>query len=168
LDAAGVTAGFNQLVAALDYPVFVVTTCSREGERSGCLIGFATQCSIHPPRFLACLSVKNHTFRVAQRAEYLVVHVLEDDDKQTAELFGGTTGDEVDKFAVVSWRPGPGGVPVLDGVKAWFAGHSLGVFDLGDHHGFLLEPVEADVADADPDDLLTFQDARDIRPGHEP
>jgi flavin reductase (DIM6/NTAB) family NADH-FMN oxidoreductase RutF len=145
--------------------VFVVTAAAGD-ERSGCLIGFATQCSIHPRRFLACLSVKNHTFEVAQRAGYLAVHVLEDDDEEKAELFGGETGDEVDKFAQVGWRPGPDGVPVLDDVKGWFTGRILERIDLGDHHAFVLEPLEADVEDRAPGDELSFQSAKDIDAGH--
>ena len=38
-------ATFNSLVGDLDYPMFIVTACA-DGERSGCLIGFATQASI--------------------------------------------------------------------------------------------------------------------------
>jgi flavin reductase (DIM6/NTAB) family NADH-FMN oxidoreductase RutF len=156
---------FERLVASLDYPLFVVTAASN-GERAGCLIGFATQCSIHPPRFLACLSVKNRTFQVARDAEVLVVHVLREDDKETAELFGGETGDDVDKFAMTEWRDGPGGVPVLVGVEAWFAGRVLEVVDLGDHHGFVLEPIDADVDRPAPGDELSFQQAKDIDAGH--
>ena len=156
---------FDRLVATLDYPVFVVTAAA-DGDRSGCLIGFATQCSIHPPRFLACLSVKNHTFEVARHAEHLAVHVLREDDKDTADLFGGETGDEVDKFASASWRPGPGGVPLLDDVEAWFVGRVLDFVDLGDHHGFVLEPVEAEAEEAEPGGELSFQQAKDIDAGH--
>ena len=95
---------FQSLVASLDYPVYVVTTAAG-GERSGCLIGFGTQCSIKPARFLACISKKNHTFPIAEKAEALVVHVLAEDDRDTAELFGGETSDEVDKFEHTAWRP---------------------------------------------------------------
>src|SRR5690606_28471984 len=56
---------FARLVATFDYPLYIVTTAVGQ-ERSGCLIGFATQCSIHPPRFLACISKKNHTFGLVQ------------------------------------------------------------------------------------------------------
>ncbi|MEY2475160.1 MAG: hypothetical protein QOG87_475 [Actinomycetota bacterium] len=156
---------FERVAATLDYPMFVVTTVA-DGERSGCLVGFATQCSIHPPRFLACLSVKNHTYRVAQRAAMLAVHVLHDADKHTAEVFGAETGDEVDKFGEVAWHTGPENLPILDAAKAWFAGPILEVVDLGDHHGFLLDPTHGDVGDAQPDDIFTFQEARDIKAGH--
>ena len=46
--------GFQKLVGQLDYPMFIVTT-HFEGERDGCLVGFATQCSIHPPRLIVVL-----------------------------------------------------------------------------------------------------------------
>ena len=58
---------FQRLVATLDYPVYIVTTAA-QNQTSGCLIGFATQCSIHPPRFLACISKKNRTLEIARQA----------------------------------------------------------------------------------------------------
>ena len=98
---------FNSLVGDLDYPMFIVTACA-DGERSGCLIGFATQASIDPSRFLVCLSHKNRTYRVAQGAELLGVHFVPEEQAELAELFGGETGDEVDKFARVRVGAGPG------------------------------------------------------------
>jgi flavin reductase (DIM6/NTAB) family NADH-FMN oxidoreductase RutF len=159
-----VSSEFAALVASLDYPLFIVTAAAGD-EQAGCLIGFATQASIRPSRFLACLSKKNRTFEVAQKTDHLVVHVVGEANRELAELFGGETGDEVDKFASVRWHPGPGGAPVLEDCERWFAGRVLDRVDLGDHVGFLLEPVTAGVEAAD-GDLLTFQDARDIDPGH--
>jgi flavin reductase (DIM6/NTAB) family NADH-FMN oxidoreductase RutF len=155
---------FERLVATLDYPLYVVTTAARDGP-TGCLIGFATQCSIHPPRFLACISKKNHTLLPATEASFVAVHIVEEKDKQIAELFGGETGDEVDKFARVSWHSAHG-APILDACARWFVGSVLRQIDLGDHVGFLLEPVETR-QDA-PAEQLTFQRARDIEPGHSP
>src|SRR5687767_10083536 len=99
-------ASFERLVADIDYPLFIVTTAV-DGERTGCLVGFATQCSIHPPRFLIGLSHKNHTWRVAHDAPAYAVHVLDRDERELAELFGGATGDEVDKFERCAWHDGP-------------------------------------------------------------
>ena len=155
---------FERLVATLDYPVYVVTTAA-EDEPSGCLVGFATQCSIHPPRFLACLSKKNHTLPVARRAKTLAVHVVDKKNKDIAELFGGETGDEVDKFARVLWHFADG-VPILDACERWFAGSILEQIDFGDHVGFLLEPIDS--MKSATSEQLTFQKARDIEPGHAP
>src|SRR5919106_332536 len=100
--------------------MFIVTVAAG-GERAGCLVGFATQCSIDPPRFLICLSDKNRTFRVARDADLLIVHLVPQEADDLAELFGSETGDEIDKFARCGWSPGPGGAPVLDACGNWFA-----------------------------------------------
>jgi flavin reductase (DIM6/NTAB) family NADH-FMN oxidoreductase RutF len=157
---------FAKLVAELDYPMYVVTTAAA-GERSGCLVGFGTQTSIHPPRFLACISKKNHTYGVALKADVLAVHFLSDTpaERELAELFGSETGDATDKFARVDWHPSPEGVPFIDGIPNHFAGRILERFDLGDHDGFLLEPVEAEKGEELRE--LGFQEAKDIPPGHE-
>jgi len=156
---------FERLMTSLDYPMYIVTAAAG-GERSGCLVGFATQTSIHPPRFLACISKKNHTYGVALESPALGVHVVDEEDRDLAELFGGETGDEVDKFARVDWRDGPAGVPILPRIDRWVAGRVLERIDVGDHCGFLLEPIEVS-ASAGGDDL-GFQEAKDIEPGHEP
>ena len=72
--------GLDDFVEGLDYPVFVVTAASGE-ERDGCLVGFATQASIDPPRLLVCLSKENRTTRIAQDAEVLAVHALGADEQ---------------------------------------------------------------------------------------
>lgn len=155
---------FARLVATLDYPLYVVTTAVHDAP-TGCLIGFATQCSIHPPRFLACISKKNRTLQLARHATTLAVHIVEEKDRGIAELFGGETGDEVDKFARVAWHYAHG-VPILDACERWFAGAVLEQIDLGDHVGFLLAPLDSEQTGAS--EQLTFQQARDIKPGHKP
>lgn len=154
---------FGRFADSLDYPLYVVTTATAD-ERSGCLVGFATLCSIDPPRFLACVSRKNHTFRVVQQATLLAVHRLEEDQKHLAGLFGGETGDEVDKFARVRWH-GVRGVPVLDECPHWFIGSILARIDLGDHMGLLLQPL--DVRSGEEAGQLMVHQARDIDAGHE-
>ena len=154
---------FQRLVATLDYPMFVVTASSSDGaERSGCLVGFASQCSIHPPRFVVWISEKNHTHGVVRRATHLAVHTVGDD---LAALFGGETGDEVDKFGRCAWRDGPGGAPILDDATGWFVGQVVDRLDTGDHLGFLLEPVDASGSSAEG---VTFQQVKDLEPGHDP
>jgi flavin reductase (DIM6/NTAB) family NADH-FMN oxidoreductase RutF len=156
---------FNRLMAELDYPLFIVTAAANE-QISGCLVGFASQISINPGRFLVCLSIKNRTFRVAREAEVLVVHFVPSDAEALALLFGGQTGDEIDKFSQCEWRSGPGGAPVLRELENWFAGTVLEVHDFGDHHGFLLEPLAGEAHHSG--SPLTFRRAKWIEPGHEP
>jgi flavin reductase (DIM6/NTAB) family NADH-FMN oxidoreductase RutF len=155
---------FNALVSELDYPMFVVTGIAG-GERVGCLVGFATQCSIGPPRFLVCLSKQNRTYRVARNAELFAVHFLPADAEDLAELFGGETGDRVDKFDRCEWTEGPGGVPLLERCRNRFVGRVVGGADAGDHVAFVLEPVAAEKGH--PGDQFPFHRAKRIEPGHE-
>jgi flavin reductase (DIM6/NTAB) family NADH-FMN oxidoreductase RutF len=140
-----------------------VVTATAGGRRSGCLVGFGSQVSIDPPRLLVCLSERNHTFGVAKAARFLGVHVLPREQHELAELFGGETGDDVDKFAACAWTEGPDGVPVLTDPPRHLVGRVLARHPLGDHTGFLLEPVEVTGGALAP---LMFSDAKDLDPGH--
>ena len=154
----------HELVSELDYPMFIVTVASGD-DRAGCLVGFTTQCSIDPPRFLVCLSDKNRTFRVARDAEVMVVHLVPHDADDLAALFGEHTGDDIDKFARCSCSVGPEGTPILDGCGNWFAARILDRMEGGDHRVFLLEPFEA--ASAPREEPFEFHRARRMQPGHE-
>jgi flavin reductase (DIM6/NTAB) family NADH-FMN oxidoreductase RutF len=156
---------FEKLVSTLDYPMYVVTT-SADDQRAGCLVGFTSQVSIGPPRFLVGLSDKNHTYRVARGATHLAVHLLPRTHRDLARLFGSETGDRVDKFSRCGWHEGPHGLPILDDAAAWFAGEVLDRYDLGDHIGHLLEPVAGEAPEKF-DQLVTFADVHDLEPGHE-
>jgi flavin reductase (DIM6/NTAB) family NADH-FMN oxidoreductase RutF len=156
---------FESLVGELDYPMCIVTARAGE-ERLGCLVGFTTQASIDPPRFAVCLSHENRTFRRGRDAELLGVHWVPAGEQALAELFGGRTGDEVDKFARCAWRDGPGGVPILDACPSWFVGRVLWHADAGDHELYLLEPVEAHAGATDAQ-LMSARAAR-IDAGHNP
>ena len=164
---AGATKAFHRIVADLDYPMFIVTAAAT-GERSGCLVGFAGQCSIHPPRFAVWISKKNHTYRVALSADALAVHVLSVEERHLAERFGTRTGDRDDTFAGCAWHPGPLGVPVLDEVERWFAGRVVETADTGDHGLFLLDLVAAGAGRGEWPGQLGFQAVKDIEPGHAP
>jgi flavin reductase (DIM6/NTAB) family NADH-FMN oxidoreductase RutF len=160
-----VGARFDRLMGKLDGPMFVVTASAADGERSGCLVGFTTQCSIDPGRYLVCLSVTNHTHGVAARAGHLGVHLLPEDRLDLASRFGEHTGDDVDKFAGPDWSEGFAGVPILDGCPDWFVGRVLDRVPLGDHTGHLLDPVAASAVDG-PLGFLTLRRAGSLDPGH--
>lgn len=145
-------------------PDMCVVTAAADGERAGCLAGFASQCSMRPQRFVVWLSRANRTYRVARSAHCLAVHLLTREQRGLAELFGGETGDEVDKFARVAWHEGHGGAAVLADAAAWFVGTVLHRTDGGDHVGFVLDPVQWGEGPGGP--LLRLSDALPIEAGH--
>lgn len=136
---------FDELVARSDQSMIVVTAAT--GDRHhGCLVGFHSQVSIEPRRYLVALSHDNATFRAAEDASHLGVHLLGATDGDLASLFGSETADEgADKFTRCSWRQVDDGPPVLAGVAAWFIGTVVARHRLGDHTGFVLEPALAGV-----------------------
>jgi flavin reductase (DIM6/NTAB) family NADH-FMN oxidoreductase RutF len=157
---------FERVATRLDYPMFIATT-SVADERAGCLVGFATQCSIDPVRFLVCISDKNRTHRVLDGgADAVVVHVVPREADRLVELFGGETGDDRDKFERCEWSAGPEGLPVLDECRSWFAGRIVDRIDLGDHVGRVLEPFDGRAEYEGP--AYPFSQAKELKPGHEP
>jgi flavin reductase (DIM6/NTAB) family NADH-FMN oxidoreductase RutF len=156
--------GFDAVIAAADYPVFIVTTRSG-GQQAGCLVGFTSQVSIEPPRFLVGISKSNYTFGVAAGAEHLAVHLLSQTQSSLAALFGAETGDDINKFAHCTWHQGPAELPILDAAAGWFTGRILERYDLGDHVGLLIEPVAA-CAPPPRTDALSYRAVADLKPGH--
>jgi len=148
-------------------PDMCVVTAAADGDRAGCLVGFASQCSIEPVRYAVWLSKANRTYRVARTAPRLAVHLLTREQRGLAELFGGETGDHTDKFARVRWREETGGAVVLDEAAAWFVGRVVQRVEGGDHVGFVLEPETwGGRADTEGAKLLRLSDATSISPGH--
>lgn len=162
---SGGTQAFQAIVADLDSPAYVVTTAAGD-ERDGCLVGFASQCSIEPIAFAVWISKANHTFRVATTSTVLAVHALRRGDHALAELFGARTGDDVDKFERCAWQPGPAGVPVLEGCD-WFAGRVTARLDTGDHVCHVLDPLAGGIV-TQGEPQLSFSDVRDVDAGHDP
>ena len=144
--------------------MFVVTVASEDGP-AGCLVGFVTRCSIHPPRWYVGISKLNHTYEIAARADVLIVHALGAANGGLAKLFGEQTGDDIDKFSRCQWQPGPDGrTPVLTECPRWFAGKVVDRVDPGDHLGLVLAPFAAECLDHGPQ--LGFQAIHDLHPGH--
>jgi flavin reductase (DIM6/NTAB) family NADH-FMN oxidoreductase RutF len=158
-----VTDDLGALTTDLDYPMLVVTAVHGEA-LEGCLVGFASQCSISPLRFMVWISKVNRTAEAAARAAVVAVHYLSTADRAVAELFGEQTGDDIDKFERCRWHTGPSGAAILDDCSRWLVGRVLQRFDTGDHTGLLLEPIATRV---DPwEGQLGYQSVRDLEPGH--
>ena len=146
------------------YPLVVVTTVGEDGTLGGCLAGFLTQCSVEPTRFLVCISKANHTFDVMEHASVLCLHLLGADQVATASLFGGESGDRVDKFARTPWHRGILGVPVLDDCAAWLVVGILQRIDVGDHQALLTYPVVGGTGQRN--GLLTNRNVPPLEAGH--
>jgi flavin reductase (DIM6/NTAB) family NADH-FMN oxidoreductase RutF len=156
----------ERVASTLD-PAMVIVTAVAGERKGGCLVGFHTQVSIDPPLMLVCISRKNHTHEVAEDASVLAVHVVAEKRHGIAELFGGETDDEVNKFERCGWTEGPQGVPLLDDCPVRFVGRILQTARFGDHTGFLLAPVSGEDSPDSEETPLRLEAAEEIDPGHE-
>jgi flavin reductase (DIM6/NTAB) family NADH-FMN oxidoreductase RutF len=158
---------FDQIAATSTSRMTIVTTRAGD-EMDGCLVGFSTQCSIDPVRYLVCLSVTNRTYELAQRATELVVHPLHDapHDHGLARLFGEHTARETDKFARCRWTEGPHGAPVLTGLD-WFAGPVVERFPVGDHVAHVVDVTVGSSSRAH-EPWLMLRDVLDFDAGNPP
>lgn len=154
----------DTLMAGRDTSMVIVTTAT-DTERAGCLVGFHSQCSIDPVRYAIWLSKANHTCRVATYAPYLAIHFVTTADRALAELFGTTTGDDIDKFSHCNVEVGIDGVPLLvDCPNRLIVRRTAFLEEGSDHLCFVTEPVEASAAaDYRP---LRFSDVADLTAGH--
>ena len=60
-DDAALRAGLDELLRHANQPVVIVTARDKHGGPAGCLVGFASQCGIEPPRFAVWLSVSSRS-----------------------------------------------------------------------------------------------------------
>jgi flavin reductase (DIM6/NTAB) family NADH-FMN oxidoreductase RutF len=165
-------ARFDDLMGRLDHAMAIVTTAAGD-VRSGCLVGFHSQCGIDPPRLAIWLSKGNHTYRVGVLCETFAVHFPTAGQHDLARLFGADTGDDVDKFVHCAWTRGPDDVPLIDACPTRFVGRRVALVDAGaDHVCLVLAPVQVDEPDGpdepDPDGWLMFHDVVGLTAGHPP
>jgi flavin reductase (DIM6/NTAB) family NADH-FMN oxidoreductase RutF len=97
-----------------------------------------TSVSLDPPLVSFCLAHSASAWPAVDASEVVAVHVLTQEQEQVARTFA-TRG--IDRFAAHgSWRPGPGGVPLLDGVLAQIVCRVVRRVEAGDHTIVLAAP----------------------------
>jgi flavin reductase (DIM6/NTAB) family NADH-FMN oxidoreductase RutF len=159
------TTEFDEFVRRIDASLVVVTTAEGD-QRAGCVVGFHTQCSIAPLRYAVWLSKANLTYRVALFASHVAVHFLTTQDRTLFELFGGTSGDRTEKFALCDWAPGPGGTPLLEAAPTRAVLEIASRWDDGgDHLCVVGAPVKIELGPAALPMRLSASDIAE--PGHE-
>src|SRR5690606_36061568 len=86
--------------------------------------------SLDPPLVLWSIRRQSRSLPVFTAAKRYAVNVLAADLVSVAQAFGSGAADRFDR---VSWRPGRGGAPLLDGVLAQLECRTVAELDGGDH-----------------------------------
>ncbi|GIG88446.1 flavin reductase family protein [Plantactinospora endophytica] len=98
-----------------------------------------TSVSLDPPLVSFCLSRTSSSWPTVARTGHVAVHLLAQGQHEVARTFA-TSG--IDRFAShPGWRPGPYGVPLLDGPVAWLVCRVVERVVAGDHAIVLAEPL---------------------------
>jgi flavin reductase (DIM6/NTAB) family NADH-FMN oxidoreductase RutF len=97
-----------------------------------------TSVSLDPPLVSFCLAKSASAWPAVEAADTIAVHVLTQAQEHVARTFSTRN---IDRFAVHgAWQPGPGGVPLLDGVLARLVCRVVQRVQAGDHTIVLATP----------------------------
>lgn len=121
---------------AFDYlvqGVYIVST-EFENQMAGLTAAWVMQSSFNPAMLAVSLGPTRQTAQLIERSRKFVVQVLDETQREIAEIFGYNSSRNFDKFSKVSWsRSEKLQLPVIDRVLAYFECELVGRFESGDH-----------------------------------
>lgn len=107
-----------------------VITAAHGNQVAGMAVNSFAAVSLDPPLVLWSIRRQSRSLPVFTAAKRYAVNVLAADQVSVAQAFGSGAADRFDR---VSWRPGRGGAPLLDGVLAQLECRTVAELDGGDH-----------------------------------
>jgi flavin reductase (DIM6/NTAB) family NADH-FMN oxidoreductase RutF len=117
--------------------VSVVTAL--DGERpAGITVNALSSVSLEPPLVMIALDRRRFITPIVRAAGRYAVSVLSEEQQALSDCFAGaavTPGR--DDFCGAAWRPGPTGLPLLDGAIATLECTTVQTFSAGDHDLFI-------------------------------
>jgi flavin reductase (DIM6/NTAB) family NADH-FMN oxidoreductase RutF len=116
----------------------------------GVTITSFTSISAEPALVGFALADTSSTWHRIKHTEWFGIQVLRANQRDLAERFATPASE---RFAGVSWHPGPRGVPLLDGCLSWLVCRQYEYVRLGDHH-MLVGQVHYALAGAPGDSLI--------------
>ncbi|MCC3775104.1 flavin reductase family protein [Streptomyces sp. UNOB3_S3] len=101
-----------------------------------------TSVAAAPPLVSFGVGTGSSSWPVLAEAEHVGVHILGEHQRELAATFARSGADRFG--AATGWRPGPHGVPLLEGVLAWMVCRVVARVPAGDHRLVLAEAVAGD------------------------
>jgi len=144
---------FRRVLGHFPTGVVAITAAEPDGNPVGMAVGSFTSVSIDPPLVAFLPDKSSSSFPRIRKTGAFCVNVLGADQEDVCRSFAAR-GTE--KFNGVSWRRGPTGSPVIDGVVAWIDCVIEAIHDAGDHYIVVGRVQDLDTAGKDLP-LLFFQ-----------
>ncbi|MBW5483813.1 flavin reductase family protein [Streptomyces bambusae] len=95
--------------------------------------------SADPPLLSFSIGTGSSSWPAIAASDHLGVHILAEEQHELAGLFARSGADRFGDRT--GWRPGPEGVPVLDGVLAWLVCRVVARVPAGEHRVVIAEAV---------------------------
>ncbi|MET7641313.1 flavin reductase family protein [Streptomyces sp. NPDC005438] len=122
--------------------VAVVTATGQDGSPVGFTATSLTSVAAEPPLISFGVGNSSSSWPTIAVATHVGVHVLAEGQRELAATFARSGAD---RFAPPTrWRPGPSGVPLLEGVLAWMVCRVVARVPAGDHRVVVAEVVSGD------------------------
>jgi flavin reductase (DIM6/NTAB) family NADH-FMN oxidoreductase RutF/DNA-binding IclR family transcriptional regulator len=133
LDSLAIDPGtFRSVLGHFPTGVVLITGIGSDGSPVGMVVGTFTSVSLNPPLVAFLPDKGSSTFPKLRESSTFVVNVLGAGQEQLCRTFGSKSVTE--KWAGVSWRPAPGGAPILDEAVSWIECEPHDILDAGDHY----------------------------------
>ncbi len=143
---------FRRALSCFASGVTVVTTVDAEGGLHGLTVSAFCSVSLAPPLVLVCIEKATASHFAFLESRICAVHTLDETQQAISERFATPIQD---KFVGLEFRPGIGGVPVIEGTLTALECRVINVFDGGDHSIFVAEVEKTQTREGDP--LLYFR-----------
>lgn len=129
--------------------VTIVTTIDQETGPAGLAANSFTSVSLEPPLVLVSIDRGANSYRAMESSGRYAVHILGAHQEDLCRRFARSELSGAEKLAGVSWRPGLGGVPLLDDYLVRFECRVVEAISGGDHVVYLGEVERLDFEEAD-------------------
>lgn len=133
----------------------VLVTAMLEGEPVGLTAQSFMSLSLDPPLVMFCPAKTSKSWPKIRQAKHFAANILSEGQQHLSSQFARSGGD---KFAGVSWQPGPSGAPLVEGVLAHIDCMIDAVHDGGDHDIVVGRVLHLD-AEPDKKPLVFFRSA---------
>ena len=92
--------------------VTIVAT-AYEGERSGLTATAVCSLALSPPRILASVNRRGHSYELIAQSRVMSINLLAHDQQELAQRFAGRGAAHEDRFEIGDWQERVTGAPVL-------------------------------------------------------
>jgi flavin reductase (DIM6/NTAB) family NADH-FMN oxidoreductase RutF len=119
-----------QLFQRITHGVYVIGVADATSENAF-TAAWVMQTSFDPPMLAVAVHPRHRSYRMLCAGGRYSVNVLEKGRLDLAAHFARSA--DANKLAGVGWKPGAGGVPLLEEAIAWFECKVIGQMAAGDH-----------------------------------